>query len=107
MKLEKLEKEVGELFEDIKYRGRKATVKYQGTKTNYEANKKKAIIGGLVGLVALHFIPIVGIGALTYCGIKGYQAYKDKKNDKRDNNTYNRRTAIGGNRTNNERHTIG
>lgn len=102
MKLDDLEKEMKELGEDICIRGKKATVDYRGSKTSYEQNKKKAVVGGLVGLVTYPFIPIVGIGALTYGGIKAYQAYKDKKNGSSSDNNSGR-----GSNTPSGVHTIG
>jgi len=80
MKLDDLKNEFGELWEDVKVNTRRSTSEYRGDRNNYENNKKKAAVGILGGAVALTFVPIVGLAALGYGGVKAYQAYKDKKN---------------------------
>ena len=79
MKLEELNKEIGELWRDIRNKTREATSNYQGEISNYETNKKRAIISTGIGILTYPFIPFVGLVALGYGGIKTYQAYRDKK----------------------------
>jgi len=105
MKLDDLKYKAKEMINRIKEKTRGVTVDYQGTEGDYESNKNRATIGVVGGLVALPFIPPVGLAALGYGGVKAYQAYKDKNHDKGGENGND--TSYGRSRRSSTRRTIG
>lgn len=54
-----------------------ATVDYQGNHYTFKRNKDRAILGGIATLVASFVHPVIGLAAMSYTGVKAYQAYKD------------------------------
>jgi len=92
MKLDDIKDEFVGLFKDVRGRLREATVNYQGRNPNYDSNKRRAFVGVITGIATYPFIPVVGVAALGYAGIKAYQAYKDKTHDKEAKNARRRHT---------------
>lgn len=64
---------------DIKDNTKRALFNYHGNPQTYNQNKNRAIIGFGAGLLSGLLAPAMGIVAMSYGGIKAYQAYRDKK----------------------------
>lgn len=88
MRLEDIAKEIGEFGKDFRNKLKESTTDYRGTQENYNSNRRKAAVGIASGIIIYPIIPLVSLGALTYGGIKAYQAYKDKRNRRKNERRY-------------------